>query len=332
MTSHFVFPTPRKSGVRIATTRLVLLATAVLSTQAFVSQTTTTTTNPRYLSSPGPSSSLASPTTSSTRISLQRFSQPPPQPGRQSTTRLLQSFSNNSNNKEEDEDDDDDKDDNENSTTTTTTFPRARGGDLSRNAAFWRQWTAPEWTEFEPTSMLDNWKAIRDNVLQGTKGQRGELYVICQFVLLVGIATGSLPLLLPLLRLVVGPTLFLGGLATCWLVATRLGKALSPWPVPTDNSILFTDGFYGVVRHPIYSGLLATCLGLSLVTESMYRLLLTAVLYYVLDLKSSFEEKSLLDKYGVVYEDYQTTVSGKLVPQRVLDYLPPWTSNESVEG
>jgi protein-S-isoprenylcysteine O-methyltransferase Ste14 len=54
--------------------------------------------------------------------------------------------------------------------------------------------------------------------------------------------------------------------------------------------------------------------GLSIITDSVARLLLTCALYYVLDVKSEYEEEKLKEIYGSDYEIYKQEVSGKFFP------------------
>mmetsp|Transcript_18939 Transcript_18939/g.39208 ORF Transcript_18939/g.39208 Transcript_18939/m.39208 type:complete len:270 (-) Transcript_18939:166-975(-) len=212
------------------------------------------------------------------------------------------------------------------SSSDEVSFPLQPGGELVKKSptigGSLAEWAPPEVTGFDLADLLDNLDSIRENVLAGELGKRGELYFGLQAALLLCILIGSVPVFGKIIFAVMGPSLLLGGLATCFLTATRLGKSLSPWPVPNDSSILLTDGFYGQVRHPIYSGLLSACFGFSMVTDSVYRLILTGVLFYVLDLKCTFEEKALIEKFGVDYEDYQIKVPGKLFPQGLVEALP----------
>lgn len=207
--------------------------------------------------------------------------------------------------------------------------PLQPGGEMVKKSTSIVEYVPPEITDFDFATILENLEAVKDNIFSGGEvGTRGEVYFAIQFSILICILIGTVPVVGKLLFGILGPSLLLGGIAVSLLAATRLGKALSPWPVPTDNASLLTDGFFGQVRHPIYAGLLAACLGLSLVTESVTRLILTALLYYVLDLKTNFEEAALLERFGVDYEDYQQKVKGKLFPSAVLDVLP-WRKEPS---
>ena len=71
---------------------------------------------------------------------------------------------------------------------------------------------------------------------------------------------------------------------------------------------LQTTGAFSLCRHPIYGGLLITCVGLSLVTASFPRLLFSAALLVVMDAKAEAEEKFLKDRHGEAYSTYCASV------------------------
>lgn len=157
---------------------------------------------------------------------------------------------------------------------------------------------------------------IKQNVMEGNVGERGEYYVIAQFGLLLLIALGGVvPFVQPLLTSFVGPSLMVTGFLLVYKSAADLGNNLSPWPVPTDPTCgrgsLISSGIYGYVRHPMYSSLIVGMLGFSLVTESVVRLVLSLALYLVLDAKSNYEEMKLHEAYGSQYEKYQQKVPDK---------------------
>lgn len=152
--------------------------------------------------------------------------------------------------------------------------------------------------------------------LKGKVGERGEQYVIAQFSLFFFIAIGTVPLVGDALFSFIGPLLILAGLVIVYRSAADLKNNLSPWPVPpkSGRGSLIDDGIYAYIRHPMYSGSLAGMIGLAMITDSVPRLVLTLVLYFVLDVKSDYEESKLIETYGSEYEDYQKKVPGKFLP------------------
>ena len=157
-------------------------------------------------------------------------------------------------------------------------------------------------------------EAVKDNILEGEFGERGETYVVAQFSLLFFIALG----LGDFLTTILGPAFIVAGLILVYKSAADLKDNLSPWPVATDpnngRGSLIDEGIYNYVRHPMYAGLLMGMTGLSILTDSTTRLLLTFALYLVLEAKSDFEEKSLKEMYGSEYDEYKAKVNSKFFP------------------
>lgn len=112
--------------------------------------------------------------------------------------------------------------------------------------------------------------------------------------------------------LVVGLSLVaLGGIIAV-VAGTGLGRALTPTPVPRDSAELTTTGIYGLVRHPIYSGLLVLGLGLVVIGASWLHVLAWVALLVLLAAKARVEEWMLLERYEG-YAQYAARV-GRLVP------------------
>lgn len=164
-------------------------------------------------------------------------------------------------------------------------------------------------------------QAIQENTFSGEMGSRGEIYVGAQFALLACVAIGGIPYVGPIVSVLGGPILLLTGLAFAALGVVELGSDLSPWPKPVEGSTLKTDGVFGEMRHPIYGGLLAACVGFSILTDSASRLLLTAILWYVLEKKADYEEEQLAEKLPG-YGSYKKSVPTKFFPKTIIDNLP----------
>eukprot|EP00545_Synedropsis_sp_CCMP1620_P007812 CAMPEP_0119014168 /NCGR_PEP_ID=MMETSP1176-20130426/9394_1 /TAXON_ID=265551 /ORGANISM="Synedropsis recta cf, Strain CCMP1620" /LENGTH=224 /DNA_ID=CAMNT_0006967317 /DNA_START=213 /DNA_END=887 /DNA_ORIENTATION=+ len=170
--------------------------------------------------------------------------------------------------------------------------------------------------------------AIKSNVFDGDLGNRGEIYAISQLLILGCILGGGIPVIGNAVMILLGPGLLLAGAGVMVVGSSNLGaNQLSPWPVPPSGASLQTTGLYAEMRHPMYAGLLAACAGLSIVSGSATRLLLTAVLFYGLEIKSSYEEEQLLDAFGGDYAMYQSTVTSKFFPESIANELP-WMKKE----
>jgi protein-S-isoprenylcysteine O-methyltransferase Ste14 len=86
-----------------------------------------------------------------------------------------------------------------------------------------------------------------------------------------------------------------------------LGKSLSPFPRPTTEGTLVTEGIYGCVRHPIYGGLSMAALGFALLSGSLGRVLMALALFGFFAAKSGVEEAWLVERYPD-YPSYQARV------------------------
>lgn len=146
-------------------------------------------------------------------------------------------------------------------------------------------------------------------------GQRGEGWVIAQGILLVLIALtpqNTSPWLGHRLFMLLGVLLLgMGLLLLLWSVV-ELGRNITPFPRPIPGGQLVTTGVYGLVRHPLYGGLILAYLGFSLLTTSLLRIILTLVLLIFFDAKARYEEAWLEDVY-FEYAAYRQQVK-KFIP------------------
>lgn len=151
------------------------------------------------------------------------------------------------------------------------------------------------------------------------RGTRGEWYVVVQFILLGLVAVS--PWLTEraawpapwswMARGVGGVVVILGGaLAVTGLLG--LGRNLSPLPHPKAEAALVETGIYGWMRHPIYSGLIAGCLGWALLFNSGLTLLLAGLVFVFFDFKARREERALRERF-TAYQGYA---------QRVRRFIP----------
>lgn len=69
-------------------------------------------------------------------------------------------------------------------------------------------------------------------------------------------------------------------------------------PRPKDDSQLTTTGVYGLVRHPIYGGLILLVIGYSLVLPTVAGFILSVVTLVFFNQKASREEKWLRERYS----------------------------------
>jgi len=82
------------------------------------------------------------------------------------------------------------------------------------------------------------------------------------------------------------------------LVAIKdLGRNLSPFPRPINNSYLVTKGIYRFTRHPMYYSLIFISFGVFITRLSIYYLLLSTSLVLIIKFKIALEEQYLNNKF-----------------------------------
>ena len=82
------------------------------------------------------------------------------------------------------------------------------------------------------------------------------------------------------------------------LVAIKdLGRNLSPFPRPINNSNLVTKGIYRFTRHPMYYSLIFISFGVFITKLSTYYLFLSTILSLIIKFKIALEEQYLNNKY-----------------------------------
>lgn len=153
---------------------------------------------------------------------------------------------------------------------------------------------------------------------QSWKGKHGEYWVLAQGLTLLSFVL--IPQWQPItwidrwpMALVYGRAAIALGLAGLALVLLAkglwdLGDNLTPLPYPRSDSSLVQTGVYGLVRHCLYSGLILGTAAYSLWTLSLSHLLITVVLFVLLDIKARKEENWLLERFPE-YADYRQRVS-----------------------
>jgi protein-S-isoprenylcysteine O-methyltransferase Ste14 len=153
------------------------------------------------------------------------------------------------------------------------------------------------------------------------RGDRGEYWVIAQGVLLLVFAL--IPPIIPSfidLRSSIWVytswilTAIFGILAIVFLgrSLSDLGRNLTPLPHPRDEGQLVTTGVYGLVRHPMYSGVIYLALAYASWQMSWVHLVGSIGLFVFFDAKSRKEEVWLTEKFRD-YTNYSTSVK-KLIP------------------
>ena len=77
----------------------------------------------------------------------------------------------------------------------------------------------------------------------------------------------------------------------------ELWKSLSPMPRPKENSKLITSGIYRLFRHPMYYSLIIISFSFFLKSLTIYSLMLSILLTFIISNKIKIEEEYLTKKF-----------------------------------
>jgi len=109
--------------------------------------------------------------------------------------------------------------------------------------------------------------------------------------------------------------MLLGVLVRQWAIAV-LGRFFSLHVRVVEDHRVVDKGPYRLVRHPSYTGLLITFIGLSLAVQSLGALLVLLIVFTVaFGYRIRVEEKTLLSELGDNYADYMKRT------KRIIPYL-----------
>ena len=95
--------------------------------------------------------------------------------------------------------------------------------------------------------------------------------------------------------------------------AWQIRRALTASPLPNDRTALMDRGWFGPVRHPIYTGLVTAAAGLALSRASILAVASLVGLGVLLQVKARFEETVLSQRFPG-YADYAAR-TGRLLPR-----------------
>lgn len=138
--------------------------------------------------------------------------------------------------------------------------------------------------------------------------------VILQLILLVALVLEPFGALWPRSVIVIAlaaiSTVF--GLVVALWGIIGLGPALTASPIPKDRAPLVTHGLYGLVRNPIYTGLMIIGAGLVVFGASWWHLATWIALIVLLAGKARWEERML----GAAHPDFAAYAErvGRFIP------------------
>lgn len=109
----------------------------------------------------------------------------------------------------------------------------------------------------------------------------------------------------------------------------HLGRALTSYPMP-NGSGLVAHGLYRWVRHPIYTSILITYVGVAIAAGTMLTYIAITAQIVVFEVKTRLEERWLAEMYEG-YEEYAAR-TGKYVPGLGKRKMAKWTPEAREPG
>ena len=110
-----------------------------------------------------------------------------------------------------------------------------------------------------------------------------------------------------------GIALALAGIAVRWYAVITLGRSFTTRVMTRPDQTVVRTGPYRFVRHPSYTGLLMTVLGLVLCSTNWLALACFPLALLGFAYRIKVEEQALLDGLGESYRDYMRDTK-RLVP------------------
>jgi protein-S-isoprenylcysteine O-methyltransferase Ste14 len=110
-----------------------------------------------------------------------------------------------------------------------------------------------------------------------------------------------------------GIVLALAGIALRWYAVITLGRSFTTSVMTRPDQTVIRAGPYRLVRHPSYTGLLLTVLGLVLCSTNWLALACFPLAVVGFAYRIRVEEQALLDGLGQPYRDYMRDTK-RLVP------------------
>eukprot|EP01040_Poterioochromonas_malhamensis_P005679 gene5678-6101_t len=164
--------------------------------------------------------------------------------------------------------------------------------------------------DIAPNAQTAVMKAV-ENLMEGDPGKRGEKVVIAAavlfFLIIVGVGNRFLFYLIQTfmyigstILLLVGVSILLNGV---WELKDHFSLLLTPAP---GNKVV-TTGVYQLVRHPIYCGVIMISFGWSISQRQIYKVVLSMILFIVLNYAAEREEEYLEKKHPKAYPLYANT-------------------------
>ena len=101
--------------------------------------------------------------------------------------------------------------------------------------------------------------------------------------------------------------------AWCWWARIHLGSLWSAGINRREGHRIVDTGPYGIVRHPIYTGLILATFAFALIRARPATLLIALAVAIFFSVKARLEERFLRQEFGAAYDTYSQRVA-RLVP------------------
>ena len=112
----------------------------------------------------------------------------------------------------------------------------------------------------------------------------------------------------------IGAVVNLAGLLFTVWARIHLGRNWSATVTLKEEHELVTSGPYGIVRHPIYTGLLLGAVGLAIARGEWRSILGVVIMALAFWRKLRIEERWMLEQFGEAYRSYRQRVAA-LIPR-----------------
>ena len=110
-----------------------------------------------------------------------------------------------------------------------------------------------------------------------------------------------------------GAAVTVAGLLFAVWAREHLGRNWSRSVTIKEDHELITSGPYAVVRHPIYTGILAGFLGMAIAISEVRGFVVFVLVFFVLRIKLRMEEQWMRSQFGETYDAYADQTAA-LVP------------------
>lgn len=160
-------------------------------------------------------------------------------------------------------------------------------------------------------NVVENFYATDNSSKGEAKGNRGEKVVLAATILglLITFGVGN-RLLAALISFFISCAAFLmliSGFAIFGNAIWETKDYLSILLTPSANNKVVTSGVYQLVRHPMYCGVIMMAFGWSILQKQIFKIVLSMVLFIVLNFAAEKEEEYMERKHPSAYEIYASS-------------------------